>query len=287
MPNGFLNLWKPPGISSYAAVTRARRALGEDRAGHGGTLDPEAQGVLPVALGECTRLLSLVDFNPKVYRAEVEVGFLTHTGDALGRPIALSRPWVWSVEQLSWAAQWFLGEGWQVPPQVSALKIGGRRQYDVVRQGGVVWPSPRRVTISEIRAIEPTHTGWRFDASVSSGTYVRALVRDWGYLLGTAATMTDLTRIRSGPFHSHDAVPLDGVAERGLSALRRWDAILSLPIWPLTAKEADWVRHGNGKGLARLTPEMGPLVALTLGQELLGITEGPPWRYRMVFKEGI
>lgn len=287
MPNGFLNLWKPSGISSYAAVTQARRALGEDRAGHGGTLDPEAQGVLPVALGECTRLLSLVDFNPKVYRAAVQVGFLTHTGDALGRPIARSHPWLWNPEQLNWAAQWLLGEGWQIPPQVSALKISGRRQYDLVRQGGVVWPSPRRVNIGKIQAIEPTPTGWRFDVTVSAGTYVRALVRDWGVLLGTAATMTDLTRIRSGPFHAHDAVPLDGLAERGSSAVMRWDAILSTPVWRLTDREADWVRHGNAKGLERLSPEMGPLVALTLGERLLGITEGPPWRYRMVFKEGI
>ena len=290
MAEGFLNLWKPPGISSHEAVARVRRATGISRVGHAGTLDPGAAGVLPLALGAFTRLLPYLCLTPKVYRAEVRSGTLTWTGDADGEISARSPQWSWTVEQLAWAAHWLEGRAWQVPPQVSALKIKGLRQYRAVRRGAVVWPQPRRVDIARIGDISVTADGWSFRAEVGSGTYVRALVRDWAVILGQAAHLAALARERVGSFDQSDSVALEQIEEagsRGRLFLRDWQQHLSLPVSRITEDVFLRVVHGDLRALGSLRDEPPGARALVFQERLVAIVDGPPWRYRAVFGEVI
>lgn len=290
MISGFLNVWKPVGISSHDVVARIRRVTRMSRVGHGGTLDPGADGILPIALGLCTRLLPYVNFSPKVYQAEVTAGVGTHTGDAQGRTVARSSAWRWSLADLEQTARWLTGSIWQVPPQVSALKVEGRRHYDTVRHGGVVWPVPRRMEVACIDRLHITPCGWKFCATVSSGTYIRALVRDWAYLLGEVAHMSALTRIAAGPFTDEGAVSLEHLEHDvdWTARLARWHQVLSaVPQWELSQEELSLVQHGDIRGLAGLPHIAGEVMALVRDYHLYGLAEGLPWRYRVVFEGGI
>ncbi len=290
MVNGFFNVWKPEGISSHEAVMRLRRVIGQQKVGHAGTLDPAAAGVLPMAVGECTRLLPFINFNVKVYRATVRIGTLTDSGDRDGRTVARSAVLPLPPEQLRWAAKWLTGTIWQIPPQVSALKNGGRRHYHTVRQGGVVWPTPRRVEVASIGDIQLDQDGWSFVAEVSSGTYVRALVRDWGYLLGMAAHLGALVRLRAGPFTRDGASSLADIESRSHSwqcFLDPWQTYFDPRGRELNSEQARLVSHGDPKALEVLGEETPGVVALMRGGRLLALVEGPPWRYRAVFEGGI
>lgn len=290
MVSGFLNLWKPEGMTSHAAVARVRRLSGERHIGHAGTLDPDAAGVLPLALGAYTRLMGYVDLTPKVYRAAVAIGALTHTGDAAGRVVGRSRMWVPSRAQLEASARWLVGTVWQVPPQVSALKSQGRRHYQTVREEGVVWPAPRRVVVEALEDIRPTEYGWEFLATVGSGTYIRALVRDWGYLLGVAVHLSRLERHQVGSFTAHGAVrltDLEALREHWTDRLEDWQGHVPLPTQSMGSEAARRAAHGDRAALAELSLSQPGRVGLVHRERLVAIVEGPPWRYRVVFGEGI
>ena len=290
MVNGFLNLWKPPGISSNEALIRVRRIIGREKVGHAGTLDPAAEGVLPLAFGECTRLLPFMNFNVKVYRASVTVGTMTHSGDREGRTVARGAALVPDAVQLEWASKWLTGPIWQVPPQVSALKSGGHRHYNTVRKGGVVWPAPRQVKVAQIGSIVPSEEGWSFIAEVSSGTYIRALVRDWGYLVGIAANLSALARLKAGPFSEEQASPLQDIESFQSSwqcFLDPWQAYFDPRRIELGVDQARLVSHGDTEVLDILLEEEPGVVGLTQGGRLLALVEGRPWRYRAVFEGGI
>lgn len=292
MNSGFLNLYKPQGLTSQQVVGRVRRLTGIKRVGHGGTLDPLAEGILPIAVGSATRLLRWANLSPKVYEAWVRVGTTTLTGDAQGRVTGRSRRWPWDEGALNAASRWLVGPIWQVPPQVAALKVGGERQYRAVQQGRVVWPSPRRVTVDVIDQIALTPDGFRFRCQVSAGTYVRSLVRDWGYLLGVAAHLERLTRVRVGPFEISQALTLGELATAQGDWPRliwAWTAVLNLPVVELDQREWGFVLHGDKRGLAKLKDwSRGPgAVALTFGGRLVAVAEGPDWHYAAVFEEGL
>lgn len=274
-------------MSSHDAVARVRRLVGRSRVGHAGTLDPAASGVLPIAVGRCTRLLPYLDLVPKVYQAEVGVGTMTHTGDAQGAIVARGPVRRWSPAEIARAGQWLVGNGWQIPPQVSALKSQGRRHYDTVRQGGVVWPNPRRVAVATVDGVEPTGDGWRFRTEVGSGTYVRAMVRDWGFLLGSAVHLKSLTRTRVGTFWGEAAVELDQLDEGWEAWLTSWDRHLGTARHVIDAQEAVQVAHGDLKVLDRIGVVASGVLAVVFESHLMAIVEGPPWRYRVVFGEGI
>ena len=218
MPHGVLVLDKPEGLSSAAAVDKVKRALRADRAGHGGTLDPMATGVLAICLGEATKLASYLLADDKAYLAEGVLGAATDTLDRTGtvtetRDVAVTR------DQLLAAIAARRGEQEQIPPMFSALKQDGRRLYHRARAGEVVDRAPRRIRIDrlELVSFDPPH--FTVDIACSKGTYVRSLVADLGADVGSCAHLTALRRTRSGRFTIAQAVPLDRLEQGALIRL--------------------------------------------------------------------
>lgn len=212
--NGVINLLKPPGMTSSGAVVFLRRLLGEKKVGHTGTLDPGAAGVLPICVGRCTRLSDYMMDHEKEYLAEVAFGVGTDTLDSYGRVTARQECQV-SREQLEAALPRFLGEIWQTPPAYSAVKIDGRKSYELARKGVAVQKPPRRVTVYAI-AIEGQNGENRFFLRVrcSKGTYIRTLASDLGEALGVPAALAFLLRVRTGGFALGESVTIDEIKER-------------------------------------------------------------------------
>lgn len=207
---GFLNLNKPAGFTSHDCIGRVRRLLGLKRVGHGGTLDPMATGVLPIGLGAATRLLQFLP-EQKAYRATLRLGLSTTTDDITGTPLSLQPYPVVDVQQIEPALQQFLGKIEQIPPQYSAIQVQGQRLYDLARQGKNLDLAARSVEIFQIQILD-----WRdgefpeldLDISCGPGTYIRAIARDLGQVLGTGGTLAALTRTRSGGFELTDSLSL-------------------------------------------------------------------------------
>ena len=227
--NGVLVIDKPAGLSSAAVVARVKRALAVDRAGHGGTLDPIATGVLAVCLGAATKLAQYLLADDKGYEADALLGVETDTLDRTGavtaeHPVAVTR------EAVLAALARRTGEHEQVPPMYSAIKQDGVPLYARARAGETVERAPRTVRIRslELLAFEPPR--FRIAIACSKGTYVRSLVADLGSDLGCGAHLTELRRTRSGRFTLADAVPLEAVAELAAARLIAPSAALSLPV---------------------------------------------------------
>jgi tRNA pseudouridine55 synthase len=209
--NGILVLDKPAGMSSASAVDAVKKRLGAARAGHGGTLDPLATGVLPICLDEATKLAQYLLADDKAYEAELLLGVETTTLDRTGtvtatRPVAVTR------EQFLAALARRTGEQDQVPPMFSAIKQGGKRLYHHARAGIEVEREPRRIRIDSLELLhfDPPHA--RVAIACSKGTYVRSLIADLGTDVGCGAHMTELRRTRSGAFtlaQAHDLDRLD------------------------------------------------------------------------------
>lgn len=250
---------KPVGPTSHDVVDAVRRALGLRRVGHTGTLDPFASGVLPVCVGQATRLARFLTEGEKAYRATVRLGFATDTDDLTGTPLGEPRPVAADDAAVRAACVRLVGTLPQVPPAFSAKKVGGERLYDLARAGRTV---PREAVVVTVHAIELlARDGDALDLDVrcGAGTYVRALARDLGELLGTGAHLTALRRTRSGGFGLDAAVPLDRVAEA--ASLMPLEALL--PEWPsvrVGARGAEAI--GFGRTLTRgLTDGDWPEVA--------------------------
>ena len=207
--HGVVNYLKPPGMTSHDAVAHVRRVLKTRRVGHTGTLDPAAAGVLPICVGQATRLVEALQSGTKEYLAEATFGFETDTLDAVGATVRECDARHLSVEPLERACEKFRGEILQQPPLHSALKIGGQKLYEIARAGGDIEIPARPVTISALE-ITRFFAGERPRAFLriecSSGTYIRSLVRDLGRALENAATMTFLTRTRVGEIELSETV---------------------------------------------------------------------------------
>jgi len=276
-------------MTSHGAVARIRRITGIRQVGHAGTLDPDAVGVLPIAVGRYTRLLPYTQLTPKVYFARAMVGSITHTGDQAGRIVACSANYVPAEAEIARTGQWLVGDVWQVPPQVSALKTQGVRHYQAVHQNQVVWPSPRRVHIASIDAIDRKDRGWEFLSTVGPGTYIRAVVRDWGYLMGLAAHLIFLERRQVGGWVGDRTVTLEQLDQLGdhwPDALDGWEGHLNLESIDVDSQLKSSIGHGDVRALAGLPSYPGGVKALTYQGELLAVVEGPPWHYRIVLEEG-
>ncbi len=223
--NGWVVLDKPVGITSTHAVARLKRIYNGKKAGHAGTLDPLASGILPIAFGEATKTVPYVQDGEKGYRFTVLWGAETNTDDADGTVVARSdlRPERAAIEAL---LPRFLGRVEQRPPAFSAIKIAGERAYDLAREGEVVDLAPRVVTIHELGIVGDDDVSTTFAARCGKGTYVRAIARDLGRALGCFGHVTALRRTRVGPFVETDAVPLATLdeAEAAAGALRRVEA---------------------------------------------------------------
>ncbi|MGQ0672585.1 MAG: tRNA pseudouridine(55) synthase TruB [Hyphomicrobium sp.] len=207
--NGWVVLDKPAGMTSTQAVGAVRRAFNAQKAGHAGTLDPLATGILPIALGEATKTVPFAVDGEKEYRFTVRWGVETNTDDAEGVAVASSdeRPARAAVEALLAS---FTGEIMQAPPAFSAIKIDGERAYDLARDGEVVVIAPRPVVIDALSVVDmPDAATTVFEARCGKGTYVRALARDMGRVLGCFGHIIALRRTRVGQFGEDRAVALD------------------------------------------------------------------------------
>jgi tRNA pseudouridine55 synthase len=248
--SGWLIVDKPAGIGSTQVVGKVRWALQAQKAGHAGTLDPEATGVLAVAVGEATKTVPYLTEALKCYRFEVRWGAATTTDDAAGAVIATSalRP---SPEAIEAALPAFRGQISQVPPQVSAVHVDGERAYDLAREGVAMDLAARPLWVGSLVLVEATSDAAVFEMVCGKGGYVRAIARDLGQALGCLGHVGWLRRTWSGPFDLGDAISLEEV-ER----LARTDALLDhllplqaaladLPELPATAEGAARLAHGN------------------------------------------
>lgn len=220
--DGFIVIDKPVGLTSHDIVARVRRILGQKKAGHTGTLDPFATGVLPVALGEGTKAIPFLDEAVKEYRATMVLGAATDTQDYTGT-VEKEGDWTrFLSEEVREALSSFLGKGTQIPPMYSAVKQGGVPLYRLARKGHEVEREPRDIEIHSITIELIDLPRIDFTVSCSRGTYVRTLAHDLGERLGCGAHLASLRRMRSGPFDLSRAVTLDelsGLQEKGAAGL--------------------------------------------------------------------
>jgi len=221
--DGWVALDKPVGLTSTQAVSRLKRIYNAQKAGHAGTLDPLASGILPVAFGEATKTVPFVQDGEKAYRFTVRWGIETDTDDSDGRMTreSAARPERAAVEVL---LPQFTGEILQTPPQFSAIKIAGERAYDIAREGEQVELKPRAVRIHSLTLIEASADEATFVMECGKGAYVRALARDFGRALGCFGHVTALRRTRVGPFVEDDAYTLDEIENQNMAG----EALLSV-----------------------------------------------------------
>jgi tRNA pseudouridine55 synthase len=249
---GFVNVFKSAGPSSAQTVARIRRIYGiygGDRklaAGHLGTLDPQAAGVLPVAIGKATRLIPLLADRRKVYSFTLVFGRSTGTGDALGDSLAQAPvPPDWRA-RLEAALPAFTGKIAQIPPMFSAVHYGGRRLYELAREGAQVERRPRPVTIYALTILGAEEPGVaRMRIACGEGTYVRALCHDLGEAIGVPAHMGALVRETSGPFVLYEAQTLDEIAAEPLRALVAPEHIIPFPTIVLDLRGSADFRAGR------------------------------------------
>jgi len=255
MLHGWIVLDKPVGLGSTTAVSAVKRILREagepkTKVGHGGTLDPLASGVLPIALGEATKLAGRMLDATKAYDFTIRFGAETDTLDAEGEVVATSavRP---AREQVEAVLPRFTGTIDQVPPAYSALKIDGKAAYARARAGETVEPKPRAVTIHALAIRDSAAAEVTLSATVSKGTYIRSLARDIARALNTVGHVTMLRRTRAGPFGLESAISLDFL-EEAAKARRLTETVLPLqaalddiPALPVTPDQARLLRHGQ------------------------------------------
>jgi len=270
--NGWLVVDKPAGVTSTAVVTRVRRAFDAAKAGHAGTLDPAATGVLAVALGEATKTVPYVTDADKAYRFDVRWGIGTDTDDAEGQVIAEShvRPDAAAIEAALGA---FRGDILQVPPQFSAVKVEGERAYDLARAGEALDLVARPLHVARLELVarlDADHA--TFEMVCGKGGYVRSIARDLGATLGTCAHVTALRRLWSGPFDAAQGVTLaalDDLDDEALEArlLPLQAGLHALPELPLTPEGAVRLKNGNpGRVLSSTAAPGAPAWASYQGQ---------------------
>ena len=261
--DGFLNLLKPPGMTSHDVVAVVRRQLGAKRVGHLGTLDPAAAGVLPISLGRATRLFQHAAGPDKAYRAEVVFGVTTDTLDAEGRITAQTDASRLTAQAVSRTLPRFLGEISQRPPAYSAVHVGGVRLHELARRGAPAPAPERRVRISDLELVsfqssEPPAA--LLDVVCSPGTYIRSLAADLGQALGCGAYLGFLVRTRAGRFELSEAVTLeelsaaDEAGELGGCLLAPDWPLSHLPAVTLEARHERVFLHG-GRVLTQSQPE--------------------------------
>jgi tRNA pseudouridine55 synthase len=272
--HGWIILDKPVGMGSTQAVSAVKRALrdaGEPKTkvGHGGTLDPLASGVLPIALGEATKLAGRMLDATKAYDFTIRFGEETDTLDLEGKVIATSdvHP---TQEEVDAVLARFTGTIEQVPPAFSALKVDGERAYDLARAGRNVELKSRNVTIHALRLLSVGENEATFAATVSKGTYIRSLARDIAHALNTVGNVTMLRRTKAGPFSLEQAISLDFLADAA-KARQLTRTVLPLeaglddiPALPVTPEQAQLLRHGQ------------PLFGIPARGLQLAISDGTP-----------
>lgn len=291
--DGVLLLDKPGGVSSNAALQRARRAYGALRAGHTGTLDPLASGLLPICFGEATKLSAEMLDAPKGYSAEIRLGVRTATGDAEGEVLSEKQPAV-SRDQFVAVLERFRGAIDQVPPMHSAIKRNGQALYTLARRGETVERTARKVSIYAIELVEFSGLSARIDVACSKGTYIRVLAEDIGNALGCGAHLSELRRTRVGNFRLEDSRSLHAIENPENS--REIDSWLLPPDAlavgrrraDLDSVQSDSFRHGRPiapfpgeEGIVRAYDEHGLFLGLgCVADGALSVQRGMAWDAR-------
>lgn len=280
--HGVLLLDKPVGLSSHAALSRAKRALGAAKGGHTGTLDPLASGLLPLCFGEATKFASDLLEATKSYRATVKLGVTTTTGDAEGA-VQKCRPVAVDLAQIAAALERFRGPISQIPPMYSALKRDGRPYYEYARQGVTLERPARQVVIYALRASDFHGDSLALEATVSKGTYIRTLAEDLGEALGCGAHLTALRRTAIGALELAQSTALadfEALAEpaRHARLLPVDSLVLGLPEVRLSAAQTTQFRHGQRISAGSLAPGERVRVygQLAGGEAFLGVGCGAP-----------
>lgn len=276
--SGLLNIFKPAGWTSRDVVNRVERLVKPAKAGHAGTLDPLAEGVLVVAVGPATRLISAVQEREKEYRATFQLGCRSDTDDNTGEITTVEVTQPPHRAEIEALLPQFTGTIQQTPPQFSAVHIDGKRAYALARQGQVVDIAPREVHISRLEIVDYTWPKLELLIECGSGTYVRSIGRDMGELLGCGAIMTALLRSRIGPFSSKDAVAIEDLQKENVAAhiqpparaVEHWPQHTCSPVelWEIAHGRKIVLNHlSAGSKVALLTTD-GDLAALAEIQSL-------------------
>lgn len=270
--SGILVVDKPVGLTSHDVVQIIRTGTGIRRAGHTGTLDPRASGVLVVLLGPAVRLSEYVSASDKRYQAIIRLGASTDTYDAEGKVVSqITDPLTISESQFEETLKGFVGEIEQIPPAYSAVKVHGRKAYDLARRGEEVELEPRKIQVYHLEILEWAPPEVVIDAHCSSGTYIRSLANDLGIKLGCGAHLVGLRRTKSGRFSLRDAIPLRKLQEAftagnwyqflipAAEALGDWEAL------ELNPDLVDEVRHGH-----RIPAQPGTTTPMVRGVSMAG-----------------
>jgi len=256
MPNGILIIDKPEGWTSMDVCAKLRGILHERRIGHGGTLDPMATGVLPVFVGSATRAVEFAEKGDKEYVAVLRLGLVTNTQDTTGEVLEEKSVSV-TADALRTVLPRFTGELEQLPPMFSAIKIGGKKLYELARAGQEVERKARRITIHELELVEQkSDVEFVLRVRCSKGTYIRALCHDIGEALGCGGCMSGLRRTMAAGFTLAQAVTLSEVQEQGETLLQRVDSLFAhYPSYTITdPKQEKLCRNGAPLQAPELTP---------------------------------
>lgn len=269
MTQGFLNVLKPPGMTSHDIVSAVRRMYHLKRVGHTGTLDPSASGVLPVGLGLATRLIEYLDKDDKAYRAEITFGWSSDTGDDTGSEICRQDFTMPTEEEVLRVLASFEGDIEQLPPMYSAIKVNGKKLYELARAGKEIERKPRPVRIHKITLIERRDDAIVIDVDCSKGTYIRTLCIDIGEKLGIPTVLSFLLRTRAGQFDIASAKTLEELGELGETALIPMDQVLTdIPSAELTTQDGIAFENGRTVGCAKCSAKR---VRVYVGDRFVGI----------------
>ncbi len=283
--HGWIAVDKPTGLTAATVVARIKRSMNAEKVGHGGTLDPLATGLLPIALGEATKTVAFAMDGRKTYQFELVWGVQTDTDDSDGQQIATAegRPGRAEIEA---ALPIFTGSIQQVPPDYSAIKVAGKRAYDLARKGETLALEARTVRVDRFSLLESGPERAKFEVDCGKGTYIRALVRDLARHLGTLGHISVLRRTRCGPFGLEGAISLEMLESLGHKAaaseylLPVATVLDDIPALALTAEEARRMRQGQSialwpvakrSPLSGLTP--GDAVQVKCGETLVAVAE--------------
>ncbi|MGB3136691.1 MAG: tRNA pseudouridine(55) synthase TruB [Nodosilinea sp.] len=291
---GFLNFYKPQGVSSHDCVGAVRRLLGIRKVGHGGTLDPLAAGVLPIAVGRATRLLPYLP-EDKAYRAVIRFGLTTTTDDLEGEVLAQENADHLTLTAVTAVLPEFQGSIEQIPPTFSAIQVQGQRLYNLARKGRTVAPPSRTVTVHTL-AVQHWQTAEQpeltLDINCGPGTYIRSIARDLGDRMGTGATLAHLIRTRSGGFDLERSLTLEAATElaekQSLELLAPAVALEHLPAIALPVDLARRWQQGQKFPPPMEMPPNVPYRVLNPERDFLGIAqleerdEGPILKAKMV-----
>lgn len=246
MSSGLINVLKPPGMTSHDVISFIRKTYHLKRVGHAGTLDPAAAGVLPVALGSATRILEYMTDTDKSYRVELTIGYETDTGDDTGtiiNRIPCNMPEKIEIEKILAS---FIGNIEQIPPMYSAIKMQGKKLYELARAGITVERQPRKITIYNINLLHLDDTRILFDVTCSKGTYIRSLCTDIGIKINCPVVMSFLVRTHVGYFSLEKAFTLQEIEKNSQNAILPLDyALQYMPKLILTTEKAQAFKYGQ------------------------------------------